>query len=75
MKTFLRKTLVVAALSLGAHGMMAAQASSNEPILKQLVKKIKAREVTTEIAGPAQGARRRISSVGAASARGVERAR
>jgi hypothetical protein len=48
MKTFLRNTLVVAALSLGANGMMAAQASSNEPTLKQLVSEIKAREVTTE---------------------------
>ena len=48
MKTFLRNTLVVAALASGPNGLMAAQASSNEPALKQLVKETKAREVTAE---------------------------
>ena len=48
MKTFLRNTLVVAALALGANSLMAAQASSNGPTLKQLVKETKALEVTAE---------------------------
>jgi apolipoprotein N-acyltransferase len=48
MKKFLRSTLVVAVLALGANGLMAAQASSNAPALKQLVKETKAREVTAE---------------------------
>jgi hypothetical protein len=37
------------ALALGADGLMAAQASSNRPTLKQLVKQTKALEVTAEI--------------------------
>jgi hypothetical protein len=48
MKKFLRSTLVVAVLALGANGLMAAQASSNAPALKQLVRETKAREVTAE---------------------------
>jgi hypothetical protein len=48
MKTFLRNAIVVDALALGANGLMAAQASSNEPAMKQLVKETKTREVTAE---------------------------
>ena len=48
MKTFLRNTLVIAALAVGANGLMAAQASSNGPTLKQLVKETKVLEVTAE---------------------------
>ena len=48
MKTFLRNTLVIATLAVGANGLMAAQATSNEPTLKQLVKETKARESTAE---------------------------
>ena len=48
MKTFLLNTIVVAALAVGANGLMAAPASSNEPTLKQLVKETKAGAVTAE---------------------------
>lgn len=48
MKTFLRNTLVVAALAVGANGLMAAQASSNESTLKQLVRETKALDATAE---------------------------
>ena len=48
MKTFLRNTLVIAALVVGANGLMSAQAASNEPTLKQLIKETKAHEVTAE---------------------------
>ena len=48
MKTFLRNTLVIATFAVGANGLMAAQATSNEPTLKQLVNEAKAREVTAE---------------------------
>jgi hypothetical protein len=43
MKTFLRNTLVIATLAVGANGLMAAQATSNEPTLKQLVNEAKSR--------------------------------
>lgn len=48
MKTLLQNALVVAALAFGANGLVAAQASSNEPTLKQLVKETKALEATAE---------------------------
>jgi hypothetical protein len=48
MKTFLRNTLVIAALAVGANGLMAAQASANGSTLKQLVRETKALEVTAE---------------------------
>lgn len=48
MKTFLRNTLVFAALAVGANSLMAAQANSNGPTLKQLAKETKVLEVTTE---------------------------
>jgi hypothetical protein len=48
MKTFLRNTLVIATLAVGANGLMAAQATANEPTLKQLVNEAKSREVTAE---------------------------
>jgi hypothetical protein len=48
MKTLLRNTLVIAALAVGANGLMAAQPNSNGPTLKQLVKQTKALEVTAE---------------------------
>ena len=48
MKTFLRNTLVVAALAFGANCLMAAQPRSSEPTLKQLVKETKALEATAE---------------------------
>jgi hypothetical protein len=48
MKTFFRNTLVIAALAVGANGLMAAQASTPAMSLKQLVKETKAPEVTAE---------------------------
>lgn len=48
MKTFLRNTLVVASLVVGANGLMAAQASSDQSSLKQLVRETKALDVTAE---------------------------
>src|SRR5260370_4248677 len=48
MTTFLRSTLFVAALVIGANGLMAAQAGTNNVSLKQLVKQTKALEVTAE---------------------------
>ena len=48
MTTFLRNTLFVAALVVGANGLMAAQAGTNNVSLKQLVKQTKALEVTAE---------------------------
>jgi hypothetical protein len=48
MKTLLRNTLVIAALAVGANGLMAAQPGSPAVSLKQLVKETKALEVTAE---------------------------
>ena len=48
MTTFLRNTLFAAALVVGANGLMAAQAGTNNVSLKQLVKQTKALEVTAE---------------------------
>jgi hypothetical protein len=48
MKTFLRNTLIIAALAVGANGLMAAQASTPAVSLKQIVKETKALEVTAE---------------------------
>jgi len=52
MKTFVRSTLFIAALGVGANGLMAAPASTNNVSLKQLVKQTKALEATAE--APAQ---------------------
>ena len=48
MTRFLRSTLLVAALVVGANGLMAAQAGTNNVSLKKLVKQTKALEVTAE---------------------------
>ncbi len=48
MKTLVRNTLFIAALAVGANGLMAAQASVNNASLKQLVKETKALEATAE---------------------------
>jgi hypothetical protein len=48
MKTFLRMILVVAALAVGANGLMAAPSDSPAVSLKRLVKETKALEVRAE---------------------------
>jgi hypothetical protein len=48
MKTFVRNTLFIAALVVGANGLMAAQAGTSNVSLKQLVKQTKVLEATAE---------------------------
>jgi hypothetical protein len=52
MTTFLRGTLFIAALAVGANGLMAAQAGTNNMSLKQLVRQTKTLDATAET--PAQ---------------------
>lgn len=51
MKTFVRSTLFIAALAVGANGLMAAQAGTNNVSLKQLVRQTKTLEATAETPG------------------------
>ena len=48
MKTFVRSTLFIAALAVGANGLMAEHANTTNVSLKQLVKQTKALEATAE---------------------------
>ena len=48
MKTFVRSTLFIAALAVGANGLMAAPAGTNDVSLKQLAKQTNTLEVTAE---------------------------
>jgi hypothetical protein len=52
MKTFVRSTLFIAALAVGANGLMAAPVDTTNMSLKQLIKQTKALEATAE--APAQ---------------------
>jgi hypothetical protein len=52
MKRFVRSTLFIAALAVGANGLVAAPGSTNNVSLKQLVKQTRALEATAE--APAQ---------------------
>ena len=52
MTTFLRSILFITALAVGANGLMAASAGTDDGSLKQLVKQTKALEATAE--APAQ---------------------
>ncbi len=75
MKTFVRSTLFIAALAVGANGLMAAQADTNNVSLKQLVRQTKTLEATAETPAQHKTLAAEFRQLAQLQLRGIEQAR